>query len=173
MFSQTIALFRYQLRGIVNYRIIVAIAAILVLALMGYQFVSELAIINSEAIALAVIADFLRYSLIIILIISLCYQISQDYELRQFEHLLAMPVTRNQYVLSQFFVLLTLSLIFTLPVFLLMSILNEFPLAVYWSTALFLEMILVGQFSILAILSLEKLPVAVIFTLAIYLLANH
>ena len=172
MFSQTIALFRYQLRGIVNYRIIVAIAAILVIALMGYQFVSELAIINSEAIALAVIADFLRYSLIIILIISLCYQISQDYELRQFEHLLAMPVTRNQYVLSQFFVLLTLSLIFTLPVFLLMSILNEFPLAVYWSTALFLEMILVGQFSILAILSLEKLPVAVIFTLAIYLLAK-
>ena len=172
MFKQTIALFRYQLRGIVNGRIVVAIAALLVVAFLGGRFVAELAIINSEAIALAAMADFLRYSLVLILIISICYQISQDYELHQFERLLAMPVTRNQYVLAQFFVLLTLSLVLSLPVFLLMSLINGFPLALYWSAALFLEMILVGQFAILAILSLEKLPIAVIFTLAIYLLAK-
>lgn len=149
-----------------------AVAAILAVAFLGGRFVAELAIINSEAIALAAMADFLRYSLIIILIINICYQISQDYELHQFERLLAMPVTRNQYVLAQFFVLLVLSLALSLPVFLLMSIINELSLALYWSSALFLEMILVGQFAILAILSLEKLPVAVIFTLAIYLLAK-
>jgi len=139
---------------------------------MANQFVVELAIINSDAIALAAMADFLRYSLIIILIISICYQISQDYELHQFERLLAMPVSRNQYVMAQFFVLLSLSLIFVLPVLLLMSIVGDPSLALYWSIALYLEMILVGQFAILAILSLEKLPVAVIFTLAIYLLAK-
>lgn len=172
MFRQTIALFRYQLRGIVNSRIVIAIAAILAVAFLGGRFVAELAIINSEAIALAAMADFLRYCLVIILIISICYQISQDYELHQFERLLAMPVTRNQYVLAQFFVLVALSLVLSFPVFILMSIINEFPLAMYWSSALFLEMILVGQFAILAILSLEKLPVAVIFTLAIYLLAK-
>ena len=172
MISQTIALFRYQLRGIVNSRIVFTIAGIFVVAFMGTLFVRELAIINSESIALAAMADFLRYSLIIILIISICHQISQDYELHQFERLLAMPLTRSQYVLAQFFVLLALSLIYVLPVFLIMSVVGDFSNALYWSLALYLEMILVGQFAILAILSLEKLPVAVIFSLAIYLLAK-
>lgn len=172
LFRQTIALFRYQLRGIVNRRIVVAIAAILLVAFIGSRFVAELAIINSEAIASAAMADFLRYSLLIMLIISICYQVSQDYELHQFERLLAMPVSRNQYVFAQLFVLLTLSLVLTFPVFLLMSVINEYQFALYWSVALFLEMILVGQFAILAILSLEKLPVAVIFTFSFYLLAK-
>ena len=172
MIKQTITLFRYQLLGIINVRIVLSICAILAISFLGGRFIAELAIINSEAIALAAMADFLRYSLILILIISICYQISQDYELHQFERLLTMPITRLQYVLAQFLVLLTLALVFSLPVFVLMSVIDTMPLALYWSVALFLEMILVGQFAILAILSLEKLPVAVIFTLAIYLLAK-
>ncbi len=172
MFSQTITLFRYQLRGIVNNRIIVAISLILIVAFIASRFVAELSIINSEGIALAAMADFLRYSLVLILIISLCHQVSQDYELHQFEHLLAMPVSRFQYVLAQLIVLVTLALVLGIAVFLMIWVINDIALAFYWSTALFLELVLVGQFAILAIMSLEKLPVAVIFTLAIYLLAK-
>jgi len=172
LIRQTIALFLYQLRGIVNSRIIIAVLAILAIAFVGGRFVAELAIINSEAIALAAMADFVRYSLITVLIISVCYQISQDYELHQFERLLAMPVTRLQYVLAQLLVLLTLALLLSVTVFLLLLAVSGLSSAFYWSNALFLEMILVGQFSMLAIISLEKLPVAVVFTLAIYLLAK-
>lgn len=172
MIKQTIALFRYQLLGIINIKIVLILCIVFVVAFLLSRFVAELAIINSETISLGVMADFLRYSLILMLIISISYQISQDYELSQFERLLAMPVSRSQYVLAQFFVLLTFSGFLVLPVFFLMFFLNDFSLALYWTSALFLEMILIGQFAILAILSLEKLPVAVIFALASYLLAK-
>jgi len=155
-----------------NARIVILLALIFMLALLGGQFVAELAIINSESIALASIADFLRYSLILLLIISIAQQVSQDYELNQFERLLAMPITRTQYVLAQFLVLVFVCALIMLPVFVLMAVMGNIPSALYWSMALFLEMLLVGQLTLLAIISLEKLPVAVVFTLAIYLLAK-
>ena len=67
----------------------------------------------------------LSQSLMLMLVISLCHQISQDYELSQFERLLAMPISRGQYVLAQFLVLLALSLVFVTPMFLLMLALSE------------------------------------------------
>ena len=172
MFSQTIALFRYQLLGIMNARILILLGVVFLVASLGGQFVSELAIINSQTIALAAMADFLRYSLILLLIISLAHQVSQDYELSQFERLLAMPITRAQYVLAQFLVLVCVALVLMLPVFILLAVLGDTQSALYWSTAILLEMLLVGQFTLLAIISLEKLPVAVVFTLAIYLLSR-
>jgi len=45
-------------------------------------------------------------------------------------------------------------------------------LALYWSVALWLEILLVGLLGLLAILSLEKIPQAVFFSLAVYLLAK-
>lgn len=172
MIDQTIALFRYQLLGIINTRIVLLVVAIYSISFLASRFVAELAIINSEPVALAFMADFLRYSLIFLLIISLSYQVSQDFELGFFERLLAMPVSRAQYILAQYLVLLTFALMLILPVFFVMLWLRDLPLAFYWFAAVFLEMILIGQFALLAILSLEKLPLAVIFTLAVYLLAK-
>ncbi len=172
LLKQTIALFRYQLLGIVNSKIILLLIAILMAGFLLNRFVAELAIINSDTIGLGVMAEFLRYSLLLLLIVSLCHQISQDYELNQFDRLLAMPLSRGQYVLAQFLVLLAMAILLVLPMFILLLVLSDLSVAVYWSLAVLLELLLVGQLAVLAILSLEKLPVAVIFTLAIYLLAR-
>ena len=172
MLTQTIALFRYQLLGMINARIIVLLLAIYALAFLGSRFVAELAIINSEVIALSVLAEFLRYSLVLLLIISLSHQISQDYELSQFERLLAMPISRYQYILAQFFLLMVLASILVTPVFLLMFVLGDASIAAYWTLSLAIELTLVGFFALLAVISLEKLPVAIIFTIAIYLLSK-
>lgn len=172
MIRQTIALFRYQLLGIINTRMVLMLAAVLAIAFLGSRFIAELAIINSEPIALAAMAELLRYSLILMMIISLCYQISQDFELNLFDRLFAMPVSRLQYVLAEIAVLLTLALVFTLPLMLMMSLVGGPQIGLYWAVSVYLEMILLGQFAVLAIISLEKLPVAIIFTLAVYLLAK-
>ena len=145
---------------------------LLALVFLSSRFIAELAIIQSEMVALASMAEMLRYGLIVLLIMSISYQISQDYELSQFERLLAMPITRAQYILAQLLLLLTVAFVYCVPTFLLMWLTGEVPNAIYWSLALYLEMILVGQFTVLAIISLEKLPLAVMFTLAIYLLAK-
>ncbi len=172
MFKQTITLFRYQLLGIMNTRFMLLLLLVLTLAFLVGQFVAQLAIINSDMIALAVIADFLRYSLVLLLIISLSHQVSQDFELNQFHRLLAMPLSRFQYVQAQFLLLVVLTLILMLPVFLLILLLADMHVALYWSLACCLELLLVGQFTLLAIMSLEKLPLAVIFSLSVYLLSK-
>ncbi|MCP4075746.1 MAG: hypothetical protein GY744_06150 [Gammaproteobacteria bacterium] len=172
MIGQTIALFRYQLLGIINTRISILLCLIFTVAFIGSQFIAELAILNSDAIALASMADFLRYSLVIFLVISLSFQVSQDYESGQFERLLVMPLTRVQYVIAQFIVLLVLAFVLILPLFLLVMLFSDFSVALYWAAATFLELLLVGQFALLAIISLEKLPLSVIFTIAIYLLSK-
>lgn len=172
MFNQTIALFRFQLLGLINRRTLVMLATIVLTAFMASRFIAELSIINSETIALGALADILRYSLVIVLIISVCFHISQDYELNQFERLLAMPISRYQYLLAQTMVLTVFCLLLVLPVFILMSLVNEVDLAIYWTFALFLELMLVGHFALLSSLSLEKLPLAVLLTIALYLLAK-
>jgi len=142
------------------------------IAFIASRFIAELAIINSETIALAVLADSLRYSLVMVLIISVCAQISQDFELNQFERLLAMPISRYQYVLAQTLVLIVFCLMLSSAVFIVMVLVNENGVAFYWAVALFLELLLVGHLALLSGISLEKLPLAVMFTLALYLLSK-
>ena len=172
MFKQTIALFRFQLPGIINSRIFLLLGIIVLMAFLISRFIAELAIINSEVIALATLADFIRYCLVMLLIVSICFQVSQDYELNQFERLLAMPINRYQYVMAQTLLLVVFCLVLVLPVFILMASVNEPRLAFYWAFALFLELVLVGHFALLSSLSLVKLPLAVLLTLALYLLSK-
>ncbi len=172
MFLQTIALFRYQLLSLINTKNLIVLCSIYLASFLLSRFSAELAIINSDVIGLAVWAEFLRYSLVLFLIISICHQISQDYELGQFNRLLAMPIARWQYVLAEFFVVLVLAFIMSLVVFLLLFFTADVSVSAYWSTAVFLELILVGLFSILAALSLEKLPIALVFSFVVYLFSK-
>ncbi len=172
MFSQTIALFRYQLLSLVNTKNLIVLFSIYLVSFMMSQFTVELAIINNEIVRTGVLSELLRYSLVLFLIISVCHQISQDYELGQFNRLLAMPVARWQYVLAEFLVVLAVALFMSAAIFLILLISAELPSSAYWALAVYLELILVGLFSMLAALSLEKLPVALVFSVAVYLLAK-
>ena len=172
MIRQTIALFRYQLVGIITLRLALLVAAVTLVAFLMDRFVVELAIINSETIAFSIMAEFMRYSLVLVMIVTLSYQVSQDYDTSQFDRMLAMPLRRWQYLLAQSLVMLSLAGLIMLPGALLASVLGTPQQFAYWSMALLLELILVGQFTLLAILSLEKLPLAVMLTLALYLLAR-
>lgn len=172
MITQTITLFHYQLLGIINRKLLFASLLVYLVAFLLGRFAAELAIINSEQIALALMADVLRYSLVVVVTISVCHQVSQDYELRQFERLLAMPISRYQYVLAQTLVILFFVAILLLPMLLVLGFAGTAQQALYWSVAVLLELILVGHFALLASLSLERLPLAVMFTLALYLLAK-
>lgn len=172
MFSQTIALFRYQLLSLINARNLIVFFSIYLTAILLSQFSAELAIINSDVVGLGVLSEFLRYSLVVFLMITICHQISQDFELGQFNRLLAMPVARWQYVLAEFFVVLVSALIMSFAVLLTLFFTADANVAAYWAIAVFLELILVGLFSILAALSLEKLPVALVFSFVVYLFAK-
>ena len=111
---QAIALFRYQLASILNKKFLLVTLIIFIVGVLLSGFIHELAIIKSDNISLAFMADFLRYSLSVLLIISISHLISQDYELKQMDYLLALPISRSQYIFAQTFVLLMVFQYYTL-----------------------------------------------------------
>ena len=172
MRSQTISLFRFLMLGILSKRLLVLVAIMMLAAMLSGSFINELAIINGDAIQTAFVADFLRYSLALLALLMIATSVAEDYEFRQFERLLTMPLARWQYIAAQTLVIACLCLLLTLPVALLISLYGNVAVGLYWAAALWLELFLLGILGFLAILSLEKIPQAVIFTLAIYLLAK-
>jgi len=115
---------------------------------------------------------FYAQALPLLALLMIATSVAEDYESRQFERLLTMPLARWQYIAAQTLVLACLGLLLLLPVALLISLYGDTALGLDWATALWLELFLLGTLGLLAILSLEKVPQAVIFTLAIYLLAK-
>jgi len=172
MIGQTISLFRFLLLGILNLRLLVMVSILLVVSVLLSSFITELAIINSRQIATAVLADFLRYSLVFLALLLVITNVAEDFEFKQFERLLTMPVSRWQYIAAQFMVIASIAAALVAPVLIILALLSSLELALYWSAALWLEMLLVGLIGLLAILSLEKIPQAVFFSLAIYMLAK-
>lgn len=172
MTGQTIALFRYLMLGIMSRRLLVLLFLLVLVAVLSGSFMHELAIINGSAIVAAFIADFLRYSLVLLVLLMVASAVAEDYQSRQFERLLTMPLARWQYVAAQSLVIACLCLLLVLPVLLLVSIYSSPAVGFYWAAALWLELVLISLLGLLAILSLEKIPQAVFFTLAIYLLAK-
>ena len=172
MHSQTISLFRFLMLGILSKRLLILVAIMLFAAMLSGSFINELAIINGAAIQTAFVADFLRYSLALLMLLMIATSVAEDYEFRQFERLLTMPLARWQYIAAQAMVIACLCLLLTLPVALLISFYGNAEVGLYWGAALWLELFLLGLLGLLAILSLEKIPQAIIFSLAIYLLAK-
>lgn len=172
MIGQTISLFRYLMLGILNRRLFILVSILLVVALLLSSFITELAIINSRQIANALLADFLRYSFVFLALLLVTTNVADDFEFRQFERLLTMPVSRWQYIAAQFLAIASIAFILVLPVLLIIAIASSLEIALYWSAALWLEVLLVGLVGLLAILSLEKIPQAVFFSMAVYILAK-
>ena len=172
MTSQTIALFRYLMLGIMSRRLLILLAVLLFTAVLGGSFLQELAIINGDAIVSAFIADALRYSMALLALLVVTSAVAEDYESRQFERLLTMPLARWQYIAAQSLAITSLCLLLVLPVLLLVSFYSGLAIGLYWAAALWMELLLISLLGLLAILSLEKVPLAVFFTLAIYLLAK-
>lgn len=172
MFVQTISLFRYLLLGILSKRLLILVVILSLVAVLAGSFFSELAIINGDAIVVALIADFLRYSLALLLLLLIATSVAEDYEFRQFERLLTMPLARWQYIAAQTLVIASVCLILMLPVLLVVSIFSSWGIGIYWAAAVWLELFLLGLLGFLAILSLEKIPQAVFFSLSVYLLAK-
>lgn len=172
MLAQTISLFRYLMLGIMSRRLLALLMLLVLAPVLAGSFIDELAIINGNAIVSAFIADFLRYSLALLALLTIAISVAEDYESGQFERLLTMPLARWQYVAAQTLVIASLCLLLVLPVLVLVSIYSGIAIGIYWVSALWLELFLLGMLGLLAILSLEKIPQAVFFTLAIYLLAK-
>ncbi len=172
MIAQTISLFRYLMLGILGNRLYALVAILCLVAALAGSFIGELSMINAQAIVAAFVADFLRYSLALLLLLVIATSVAEDYEFRQFDRLLTMPLSRWQYIAAQALLIACLGLMVVLPAWLLVWLHSSFELSLYWAAALWLELFLLGLLGLLAAISLEKIPLAVFFSITVYLLAK-
>ncbi len=172
VFAQTIALIRFQLSGILDRRFWLLLLALLLVSLLVGRFAADLSLVEGDAIALAVQAEFLRYSLWLLLSIQLSVLLADAYASGQMERSLAMPISRAQYLLALLAVELVLICLLAFSSALLLGLYGSAEKILYWAAALFLEGLLLAQFCVLAILSLRRLTPALMLTLAFYLLAR-
>jgi len=172
MFGQTISLYRFLLPGIVNRRLFILIFILILTGSLLHSFVVELAIINSQQIATALMADFLRYAYVLVTLLMVASTVAEDFQIKQFERLLSMPISRWQYIAAQLLVVGSVALILVLSVLAVLLLFASFEIALYWTVALWMEILLMGLVGLLAIISLEKIPQAVLFALAVYLLTK-
>lgn len=172
MIAQTISLFRYLMLGILSRRLFILLSILVLVAVLCGSFFGEIAIINGEAIVAGLVADFLRYSIALLALLMIASAVAEDYQFRQFERLLTMPLARWQYIVAQTLVVASLCLMLVLPLLLIVSLYAGWEIGLYWAVAVWLEIFLLGMLGFVAILSLEKIPQAVFFALSIYLLAK-
>ena len=170
--SALISLVRFQAATLVNLRLLALLIVILMACFMTSQFIAELALINRLSIGLAVFVELARYCLVFWLLVQVCFQVNRDYELAQFDWILALPVARYQYLLSQVCQILILSVVAGILVFVSLMAITTLPVAFSWSLSLLLELILTGHIALLTAISLRKLPMAVLLAIGIYLLAR-
>ncbi|MEM7565366.1 MAG: hypothetical protein AAF353_20375 [Pseudomonadota bacterium] len=170
--AQTIALFRFIMLGILSRKLALLVVVLILVAVISGSFLAELSIINGVSIVAAFVADFLRYSLALLLILVIASSVAEDYEFQQFERLLTMPLARWQYIAAQVLVVAFLSFLLSIAVLFVMTFYSGFSTAVYWAISLWMELFLVGLLGFLAIMSLEKVPLAVFFSIAVYMLAK-
>ena len=154
MMGQTISLFRFLLLGVINLRLFALVSILVIVAGLLSSFITELAIVNSHEIAAALLADILRYSLVFLALLLVTTSVAQDFEFKQFERLLTMPISRWQYIAAQFLAIASIASILVLPVLPVISLTAGFDIAIYWTLALWLEVLLVGMLGLVAILAL-------------------
>jgi len=158
--------------GILSRRFIVLLLILLLAAALFGSYIGELTLVNGHAIVAGFIADFLRYCLALLTLLIIASSVAEDYEFRQFERLLTMPLARWQYIAAQTLLIACLCAMMAVPAALLVAFYSDAATGLYWAAALWMELFLLGLLSLLAILSLEKIPQAVFFALAVYLFAK-
>ncbi len=172
MISQTITLIQFFL---LNYSQRKNVALLLVILLIGYMaslFVNELSLINSAEAQFAFQIEFYRYGLVLLSSLILIVAVADDFASGQFENLLSMPLSRWQYIAAQLGAVAVMNFVIAIMASLVLLIQVDFQLALVWLISMWMELMLCSLLALLAVLSLEKVPSAMMLLISLYVLSR-
>ena len=172
MISQTIALIQFFLLNYSQRKNMILLLVIVFLGYISSQFVHELSLINSKEAQFAYQIEFYRYALVLLSALILIVAVADDFASRQFENLLSMPLSRWQYIAAQISAMAILNAAMVFVTSLVLAIQIEVNVLIIWSISMWLELMLCSFLGLLAILSLEKVPSAMILLLSLYVLSR-
>lgn len=172
MISQTITLIRFFLLNYSQRKNITLLLIILLIGFMSALFVNELSLINSAEAQFAFQIDFYRYGLILLSSLILIVAVADDFASGQFENLLSMPLSRWQYIAAQIAAVAVINLLMLFMASVVLLIQADFQLVLLWLISMWIELMLCSLLALLAILSLEKVPSAMLLLLSLYVLSR-
>lgn len=172
MMSQTITLIHFFLLNYSQKKNVTLLLVILLVGFFSAQFVNELSLINSAEAQFSFQIEFYRYGLILLSALILIVAVADDFTSLQFENLLSMPLARWQYVVAQISAMAVVNFAIVLFASSILLVQVDLSIIVFWLMSMWLELMLCSLLALLAILSLEKIPSAMIFFLSLYLLSR-
>jgi len=172
MMSQTIALIQFFLLNYSQRKNVILLLTIVLFGFISSQFVHELSLINSAEAQFAYQIEFYRYALVLLSALILIVAVADDFASRQFENLLSMPLSRWQYIAAQISAMAMMNAVMVLITSLVLVTQVGFDALLVWSISMWLELMLCSFLALLAILSLEKVPSAMILLLSLYVLSR-
>lgn len=146
------------------------VVALIGLGLSG--FVKELALTESRDIQVAIMAAYLRFSAVFILVIFVVTSITRESHEKGIELLLALAIPRASYLFGKLlgFNVLAICVASLFGVFLLF--LNSPLQSLMWTISLILELCIMVAFSMLCVISFTQIMSALSATMGFYLLAR-
>lgn len=144
----------------------------ILIGFVSAQFISELSLINSKEAQFSFQIEFYRYSFIVFSSLIVITAIADDFATAQFESLLSMPLSRWQYLLAQIGAIAVINVFMVMVAGLMLLLQVDLILAINWCASMWMELMLCSFIALLAILSLEKVPTAMMLFISLYILSR-
>jgi ABC-type transport system involved in multi-copper enzyme maturation permease subunit len=172
MFSKINVIAKYTALEALRTRLLWVVFFVVIASIGLAEFISQVAITESQQIQSAIVGAILRMVAVLILSLFVITSMVREFNDKGFELVLSLPIPRAGYYFGKF---LGYSL-----VALLIALLFSFPLLIYvpsdqvamWGLSLFLELLIIAALSLLCLFTFNHVTIAFICVLAFYLLSR-
>ncbi|HAC35382.1 MAG TPA: hypothetical protein DCF45_12775 [Gammaproteobacteria bacterium] len=144
----------------------------LLIAIMGGEFVARLGIIEQEVFRISLQAFSLRLVAVMFIAAQVSASYSEQSRNGQLQVLMATEVSRSQYLAGRAVGLACYAFFLSSAVALSLAFWVFEPALLVWAAGLFLELLVVGLFTLFVVITYQTVAVAMILTAAFYLLAR-
>jgi ABC-type transport system involved in multi-copper enzyme maturation permease subunit len=168
------AIIRYILITAVRDWLFIGILFSLLALVFLSLFLGSTALSEQSAMQLVFVSSSSRLLLVIGLVLFICFHIRRSFDNREIEFIISRPISRTTFLLTYFFSFSIVSFILILPLLATIYIIffPEIEGYLLWSLSLYLELIIISCFSILASLILRSAVLSVLGCFAFYLVSR-
>ena len=168
MFSSVITISRYSLIEAVRGKILWIITALIILAVLLAQFISQTALTETSESQVVLMAGFLRVTSVLVMIFFVISSVARDFQDKSIELLFAIAMPRYQVFIGKFLGFSLLAFVIATLYAIVLLFFTDALSALIWSFSLFCELSLVALLSLIFILSLENVALSLMSSIGIY-----
>nr|VFJ69878.1 MAG: hypothetical protein BECKFW1821C_GA0114237_102025 [Candidatus Kentron sp. FW] len=163
---------RYTLLEISNNRLFWFIGVFFALTLLFIEFVGELAITETNAFQSAFLGALLRFSGVVITSLVVITGMVRELNDKGLVLILSLPIPRASYLAGKLIGFSSLAIFLALSSCLALVLYAPPSQAMIWGISILCELLIINAFSLACVLAFEQVTLAVITTMAFYLLSR-